>query len=129
MKPRVLMVGRTRYRLPLDASLRPKFDALGAVFDLRVIGSGTVGGDRGDATFALLPPVRPRSLDGLLFYLRLPFAVARELRRFEPDAVLAQSPYEGLGSLLGRSSSVGRLPSPSTSTATGARRRGCTGRD
>src|SRR5437762_656686 len=100
MKPRVLMVGRTRYRLPLDASLRPKFDALAEVVDLRVVGSGTVRGDREDATFVLVPHVRPKSLDGPFFYLRLPFVVARQLRRFEPDVVLAQSPYEGLGAVL-----------------------------
>ncbi len=30
-KPRVLLVGRTRYQFPLNPSLRPKFDALDGV--------------------------------------------------------------------------------------------------
>ena len=42
-KPRVLLVGRTRYRLPLDSSLRRKFDALREVFELRVLGMRDVG--------------------------------------------------------------------------------------
>ena len=41
MRPRVLMVGRTRYRLPLNGSLGRKFDALRERLDLRVIGSTT----------------------------------------------------------------------------------------
>jgi len=49
-----------------------------------------------------VPPLAPRALDGPLFYTRLPFLVARELRSFRPDAVIAQSPYEGLAALLGR---------------------------
>src|SRR5207302_6567043 len=57
------------------------------VFELRVLASGTGR----DPRFSL---VRPRPLDGPLFYLTLPFRVARELQRFRPDAVVAQSPFE-----------------------------------
>jgi len=87
MKPRVLFVGRTRYRLPLEGPLARKWDALADVFDLRVLASGTGR----DPRFVL---VRPRPLDGPLFYATLPFHVARELRRFRPDVVVAQSPFE-----------------------------------
>lgn len=102
-RPRVLLVGRTRYRLPLSSSLRPKFDALGARLDLRVLASESSpsGGGR-DPMFELMPPVRPRVLDGVGFYARLPFRVARILRSFDPEAVIAQSPYEAMGVLIGR---------------------------
>jgi glycosyltransferase involved in cell wall biosynthesis len=88
VKPRVLMVGRTRYRLPLSAPLRRKFDALSEEVDVRVLASGT--GE--DPRFALVPPTR--KLDGALFWAALPVRIAREVRSFRPDAILAQSPYE-----------------------------------
>jgi len=47
-------------------------------------------------------------LDGLAFYLALPFRVARELRRFRPDAVLAQGLQETAVVLLARA--VTRVP-------------------
>ena len=40
MKPRVLFVSRTRYRLPLDPQLARKWDALEAELDLRVLATG-----------------------------------------------------------------------------------------
>ena len=59
----------------------------------------------------------------------LPFRTRRELRRSQPDAVLVQGAHETWLVLLGR---VARPAcarrSSSTSTATGARRRGCTAR-
>ena len=94
MKPRVLLVGRTRYGLPLGPNLARKFDALREVFDLRVIGSALDGSALTDETFRLVPPLRPRMLDGLAFHLGLPFRVARELRSFQPDAVLVQGAHE-----------------------------------
>ncbi len=87
MRSRVLFVGRTRYRLPLAGPLARKWDALVEVFELRVLASGTGR----DPRFVLVPP---RPLDGPLFYATLPFRVARELRSFRPDAVVAQSPFE-----------------------------------
>jgi glycosyltransferase involved in cell wall biosynthesis len=99
---RLLMVGRNRYRLPLDRRLATKFDALRAELELRVIGSAPPGAPTGDATFALVPPVAPRALDGLAFWLALPVRAARELHRFAPDAVVVQSPYEAAAVLAGR---------------------------
>jgi len=105
---RVLMVGRTRYRFPLSPSLRRKFNALDERLDVHVLASAATEADAGTAdagTFELVPPHRPRRLDGPLFYLELPFRVARQLRRFEPDAVVAQSPYEAFGIYAGRAMS------------------------
>ena len=102
MKPRVLFVGRVRYRLPLDSSLARKFDALRETMDVRVVASAPAGAPTGDVTFRLVPPFRPRRLDGLLFYLTLPYRIARELRAFRPDAVIAQTAYEAFAALLAR---------------------------
>jgi glycosyltransferase involved in cell wall biosynthesis len=96
------MVGRTRYELPLRPSLRRKFDALAERFDVRVLGTGATRSTAGDATFDLARPAWPRAIDGPLFYLRLPVRVARELRHTPVDAIVAQSPYEGLAALMGR---------------------------
>jgi glycosyltransferase involved in cell wall biosynthesis len=95
MIPRVLFVGRTRYRLPLPDGLARKWDALSERMDLRVIASGTGT----DPRFRLLPP---RPLDGLVFYSTLPVVVARELRSFRPDVVLAESPYEAAAAEVAR---------------------------
>jgi len=103
MKPRVLMVGRTRYRLPLDGSLARKFDALEERLDLRVLASAPHGATAGDETFSLQRGTRVRALDGPLFYGALPVRIARELRRQRTDAILAQSPYEALAAFAGRS--------------------------
>ncbi len=93
---RVLMVGRTRYRLPLEPSLARKFDALRAVLELRVLASAPAGAPAGDDTFTLVPPVSPRALDGArLPRSRCPFRVARELRAFRPDAVAHPEPARG----------------------------------
>jgi glycogen synthase len=101
-RPRVLLVGRTRYKLPLDESLKRKFDALVAVLDLRVLASAPPGSPLGDATFRLAPPFRPQLLDGLAYHLALPVRTARELRRFRPDAVVVQGAHEAAAVLLGR---------------------------
>ena len=53
MKPTVLMVGRTRYRLPLGASLARKFDALEERLDLRVLAAAPRDASAGDGTFSL----------------------------------------------------------------------------
>jgi glycosyltransferase involved in cell wall biosynthesis len=93
MRPRVLFVSRTRYRLPLDAQVARKWDALSDELDVRVLATGD---DDDDGRFRL---VRARSQ---AFYLRLPLHVARELRSFRPDVVVAQSPYETGAALVGR---------------------------
>jgi glycosyltransferase involved in cell wall biosynthesis len=107
MRKRLLMVGRSRYALPLSASLEQKFEALSAELEVRVLASSG-GGQGSDARFHLVRPVRPRALDGLLFYALLPFRVARELRAFRPDAVLAQGAQEAALCLLGRT--LARVP-------------------
>lgn len=96
MKGRVLIVGRSRYRLPLEPNLQRKFDALAAELDVRVLASGSGG----DETFRLVPRREP--LDGLRFWAELPFRVRHEIRGFRPDAVLVQSPYEAAAVLAAR---------------------------
>jgi glycosyltransferase involved in cell wall biosynthesis len=95
VKRRVLFVGRTRYRLPLVESLARKWDALSERVDVRVLASGTGS----DPRFRL---IGERPLDGPLFYLTLPLEVARELRSFNPDVVLTESPYEAFAVELAR---------------------------
>ena len=103
MKPRVLFVSRTRYRLPLDAALARKWDALADVMDLSVLGrSADTASAATDRRFRLARPVRPRALDGLAFYASLPVRIARELRRSHPEAVFTQSPYEAAAVLAAR---------------------------
>lgn len=103
MRRRVLLVGRTRFRLPLEPGLERKFAALERHLDLRVLASPVAGGvSVPDARFVLLPPARPAALDGAAFYAALAPATAREIRRFRPDAVLAESPQVGAAVLAGR---------------------------
>jgi glycosyltransferase involved in cell wall biosynthesis len=108
MRPRVLLVGRTRYRLPLAPSLAQKFDALGRELELRVLASAAPGSPTGDAIFTLVPPLRPRALDGLVFWLALPGRIARVLRAFRPEAVLCQTAYDAAAALLARR--IARVP-------------------
>ena len=101
----MLMVGRSRYDLPLSTSLARKFDALGAELDVRVLAAaGARGGD--DARFRLVR--RLPLLDGPAFYALLPLRVAREVRDLRPDAMLVQGAQEAglahLGRRLARSS-------------------------
>jgi glycosyltransferase involved in cell wall biosynthesis len=104
VKLRALLVGRTRYSLPLSPSLARRFDALRNELDLRVLAAG----DDRDETFHLVGALP--ALDGATFYASLPFRIARELRAFHPDAVLAQSPYEGAAALAGRRLARVRTP-------------------
>ena len=109
-RPKLLMVGRTRYRLPLNETLRIKFDALTDKLDLRVLASGVDGAPKHDGVFELAGPWRPRRLDGILYFLTLPSLSRRELRRHPPDAVLVQGAHETWFVLLGRSLSRVRAP-------------------
>ena len=102
MKPRVLFVGRTRYRLPLDPALARKWDALGDELDLRVLARAAERTNGGDGSFHLSSPIGPRGVDGALFYATLPVRVARELRAFRPDVLFVQSPYEAAAALAAR---------------------------
>jgi glycosyltransferase involved in cell wall biosynthesis len=101
VKKRLLMVGRSRYSLPLSPSLAQKFDALTAELDVRVL-AASAGAEGRDARFRLVRPIRPRRVDGFAFYGLLPFRVARELRAYRPDAVLAQGAQEAALCVLGR---------------------------
>jgi glycosyltransferase involved in cell wall biosynthesis len=90
MKPRVLFVSRSRYVLPLSPSLARKWDALRDELDLRVLATGTGGSER-DGVFRLVPDRRLGT-----FYPALAAYVRSELRAFDPDVVVAQSPYEAI---------------------------------
>jgi glycosyltransferase involved in cell wall biosynthesis len=78
--------------LPLSPFQRWKWDALSEVFDLRVLNAGT---GSGDPRFRLLPE------DAVGFYPRLPFAVARLLRAFPADVIVASDPYVGAAARAG----------------------------
>ena len=88
--------------MPLAAATQKKFDALDDVADVRVLASAVDSDPPDDDTFHLVKPVRPRLLDGLAFHLSLPMRVARELRDFEPDAVLVHGAHDVPAVLLGR---------------------------
>ena len=100
-KPRVLFVGRTRYRLPLSPSLARKFDALGAELELRVLASALPGSPVEDERFTLVRPL-PRLVDGAAFWLALPSRIARLLRTFRPDAIVCQTAYDAAAALAAR---------------------------
>jgi glycosyltransferase involved in cell wall biosynthesis len=101
-RPRVLFVSRTRYALPLEPSLARKWQALERAIDLRVLASAADGAARSDGTFRLLPRSRVAALDGALFWLLLPWRVARAAHDFRPEAIVTQSPYEAAAALLAR---------------------------
>ncbi len=100
--PRVLFVGRGRYRLPLPDSLARKWDAIEEVIDYRVLGAAEPGSDTRSERFRLSAPARPAGLDGALFHARLPFRVRRQIVDFAPDAIVAADPFVGAAVLAGR---------------------------
>jgi glycosyltransferase involved in cell wall biosynthesis len=100
-KPRVLFVGRTRYRLPLSASLARKFEALGDELELHVLASALPGSPTRDETFTLARPL-PGLVDGIAFWLALPSRIARLLRTFRPDAIVCQTAHDAAAALLAR---------------------------
>jgi glycosyltransferase involved in cell wall biosynthesis len=103
VKPRVLFVGRTRYRLPLDESVERKFRALEDQLTIRVLGSAHSESPLASPTFLrLVRPKRPALLDGVLFYATLPALVAVELRRFRPHVVITQSVYEAAAAVVAK---------------------------
>ncbi len=101
-RPRVLFVGRGRFRFPLGRGLERRFEALSGELDWRQLGTAADGKPSADPRLVLGRPFPLRLLDGPLYYLRLPRRIARELRRFEPDAVIAQGAQETAIALLGR---------------------------
>jgi glycosyltransferase involved in cell wall biosynthesis len=101
-KPRVLFVARNRYRLPLAPGLAPKFEALARELDFRVLACGAPGSAGDEGAFVLVRPHRLRALDGVLFWIELPWRTAKLLRSFRPEAVICQSTYEGAAALVAR---------------------------
>ena len=102
MKPRVLFVGRTRYRLPLSDWLRRKWDAVGRELDFRVLAAAEGDARAADARFRLVPRLRPHALDGVLFYASLPLRIRGEIERFRPDAIVAENPHVAAAALAAR---------------------------
>jgi glycosyltransferase involved in cell wall biosynthesis len=98
-KPRVLFVSRTRYDLPLSASLAQKWDALERELDLRVLASAARHPAR-SGSFVLVGSAG--RLSGAAFWLLLPWRIFRLVRDFDPDAIVAQSPFEAAAALLAR---------------------------
>lgn len=92
MKPRLLLVARTRYEPQLSPSLERKFAALERRFELRVLATAANGRASDDGTFRLVG--RLPLLDGPLFYVLLPLRVRRLVREHRPVAIVTQSPYE-----------------------------------
>ena len=107
---RVLMVGSMRYTLPLPDWLARKFDALERQLDYRVLASAEEGSPTANDRFRLVPPSRPRRLDGALFYLRFPFHVRRQIKEFRPEAIIAESPYTAAAAIVARSLGRGSKP-------------------
>jgi glycosyltransferase involved in cell wall biosynthesis len=92
VKPRLLLVARERYRLPLSEALRRKFDALEEHFEVHVLASAADGSQPADERFRLSRSLP--ALDGPAFYAALPARAARALRALRPDAVLVQGTHE-----------------------------------
>lgn len=109
-RPRVLFVGRARYRLPLEPWLAKKWDAVERELDYRILGAAEPGSAVRAERFRLSAPARPRRLDGIRFHLRLPLRVAHQLREFRPDAVVAADPFVGAAVLAGRLLARSRVP-------------------
>ncbi|HWX08970.1 MAG TPA: glycosyltransferase family 4 protein, partial [Gaiellaceae bacterium] len=92
-----------RFRLPLDDAQQRKWDAVAAVVDPRVLAAAPARWPTSDGRFRLVGPARVRLLDGALYYLLLPWRIARELRDFRPDAALVQGVHETVAFLIARS--------------------------
>ena len=101
-RPRVLFVGRGRFGFPLARTLERRFEALSSELDWRQLGTALDGSPSPDPRLVLVHPFPVRLLDGPLYYLRLPRRIARELRRFQPDAVIAQGAQEAALALVAR---------------------------
>lgn len=96
-RPRVLFVSR-RVRTPLPEAERRKWDAVAAELDFRMLAAGTTNG--AGAEFRLFP--EPPALAGPAYYAALPARIARELRAFRPDVVVAQGAHETAAALAAR---------------------------
>ncbi len=101
-RPRVLFVGRTRYRVPLSPGLARKWDALERELDYRVLATSADGVAATWGRFDLLPASRIGLLDGALFQLRLPARIRRAIRALDPDVVVAEDQPTAAAALLAR---------------------------
>ena len=101
-RPRVLFVGRARLRYPLSHGLERRYQALSGELDWLQLGTAASGRSSRDSRFVLARPFPIKVLDGPVYHLELPLRVARELRAFEPDAVIVQGAQETALTLLGR---------------------------
>jgi glycosyltransferase involved in cell wall biosynthesis len=99
---KVLFVGRARHRLPQPAWLAKKWDALAEELDYRILGAAEPGSPLQADRFRLSAPARLARFDGMLFYLRLPLRVRREVGEFAPDVIVAADPFVGAAVLVGR---------------------------
>ena len=95
MKPRVLFVSR-RVETPLSESERRKWDAIREEVDFRMLAAGKPDG----VEFPLWSEAP--LLAGPAYYAALPARIARELRRFRPQAVVAQGAHETAAALAAR---------------------------
>ena len=102
MKPRVLFLARTRYRLPLTETLQRRFDALSEVLDWRQFGTSLDGRTVRDDRFTLVRPIPLGPLEGAAFHVAFPGRVIRELRAFRPDVVIVQGAPDTALALLAR---------------------------
>jgi glycosyltransferase involved in cell wall biosynthesis len=100
VKPRVLFVSRERFRLPLEGAQKRKWDAVSSVVEPRVLAAAAPGSPTRDERFRLAR--RTPVLDGPLFYLLLPWRIARQLRDFRPEAALVQGIHETVAFLVAR---------------------------
>ena len=96
-RPRVLMISRTRYGLPLEPAVAAKFSALHRELDVHVLATGVGEGDG----FTIVG-------DSASFWLHLPVRASRLLRRIKPAAVLCQTPFDAVAALVARR--VTRVP-------------------
>lgn len=109
-KPRVLLVARTRFSLPLNSTLRRRFDALSAVLEWRQIGTSATGSGIRDDRFTLVSRLPVACLDGLSFYAFLPGRIAREIRAFRPDVLIVQGAEDTALALFARRLARSNVP-------------------
>jgi glycosyltransferase involved in cell wall biosynthesis len=82
--------------------LAKKWDAIEELIDYRVLGASEPGSKTRSERFRLRAPERPRALDGVLFYVRLPFRIRHQIEEFDPDVIVATDPLIGAAVLIGR---------------------------
>ncbi len=110
MKPRVLFLARTRYRLPLSPSLQRRFDALSTLLDWRQFGTSLAGPPVRTERFTLVRRLPIGPLEGASFYAAFPVRVVRELRSFRPDVVIVQGSQDAALTMLARAVARDHVP-------------------